>query len=199
MRMHERRCARPRVLRVPRSAAVARVRTHLHNWLMQNLRMRVMSEADIPAALALNNAAQPAMNPLTEDDMRELFSYSDIALVGINHQRELIAFLICLSMGKPYTSENYRWFEERGVRHLYVDRVVVAPSAKGTGIGTALYESVFAHARQIGANEVTAEVNLDPPNPGGVAFHERLGFRRLAEQSTRGGTVHVALMARSVY
>ncbi len=166
---------------------------------MQNLRMRLMSEADISAALALNNAAQPAMNPLTEDEMRELFTYSDIALVGINHQRELIAFLICLSMGKPYASENYRWFEERGVRHLYVDRVVVAPSAKGTGIGRALYESVFAHARQIGANEVTAEVNLTPPNPGGIAFHERLGFRRLAEQDTREGTVRVALMARSVY
>lgn len=184
---------------VNRTLSVDEQPAHLHNWFMQNLRMRVMSEADIPAALALNNAAQPAMNPLTEAEMTELFGYSDIALVGINHQREIIAFLISLSMGKPYTSENYRWFEDRGVRHLYVDRVVVAPSAKGTGIGRALYESVFVHARHIGANEVTAEVNLRPPNPGGVAFHERLGFRRLAEQDTRDGTVHVALMARSVY
>ena len=166
---------------------------------MQNLRMRVMSEGDIPAALELNNAAHPAMNLLTDAEMRELISFADIALVGINHQRELIAFLISLPMGKPYQSENYQWFEQRGVRHLYVDRVVVAPSAKGTGIGTALYESVFAHARHIGANEVTAEVNINPPNPGGLSFHERLGFRRLAEQDTRQGAVRVALMARSVY
>jgi len=158
-----------------------------------------MSAADLPAVAALNNAAHPAMTVLTDDQMTHLFDLSDIALVGINRDREIIAFLICLAMGKPYESENYRWFEERGVRHLYVDRVVVAPSAKGTGIGTALYESVFAHARQIGANDVTAEVTINPPNTTGALFHERLGFRRLAEQDTRGGTVRVALLARSVY
>lgn len=158
-----------------------------------------MSANDVPAVAALNNAAHPAMTLLTEEEMGELFSLSDIALVGTNRDHQIIAFLICLAMGKPYASENYQWFEKRGVRHLYVDRVVVAPSAKGTGIGTALYESVFEHARQIGANEVTAEVNLRPANPGGVLFHERLGFRVLAEQDTKGGAIHVALLARSVY
>jgi len=107
--------------------------------------------------------------------------------------------LLSLVQGQPYESENYRWFEERGVRHQYIDRIVVSPSAKGTGVGRAFYESVFERARERGANEVTAEVNLDPPNPSSVAFHERLGFRKLAEQDTKGGTIRVALLARSVY
>ena len=76
---------------------------------------------------------------------------------------------------------------------------MVSPLAKGTGIGRALYESVFERARERGASEVTAEVNIRPLNPGSIAFHERLGFRQLAEQETRDGTVRVALLSRPVY
>lgn len=166
---------------------------------MQNLRMRVMSINDIPAVTALNNTAHPAVTMLTEETMAALFDLCNIRLVATNRDHEVTAFLLSLGMGKDYDSENYRWFEERGVRHQYIDRVVVGSSAKGTGIGRALYESVFEHARQCGANEVTAEVNLRPPNPGSVAFHEHLGFRRLSEQETKGDSIRVALLARSVY
>lgn len=166
---------------------------------MQNLRMRIMSPADIPAVTELNNSAHPAVTVLDISQMTELFAMSDLALVATNKQREIVAFLLSLGMGKPYDSENYRWFEERGVRHQYIDRIVVAPSAKGTGVGRAFYESVLEEARRCGANEVTAEVNLRPENPGSIAFHERLGFRQLAEQETKGGTIRVALLARPVY
>ncbi len=166
---------------------------------MQNLRMRVMKSSDVPAVTALNNTAHPAVTLLTEEDTTQLFDLCNIRLVATNRDRQITAFLLSLGMGKDYDSENYQWFEARGVRHQYIDRVVVGSSAKGTGIGRALYESVFEHARQCGANEVTAEVNLRPPNPGSVAFHERLGFRRLAEQETKGGAIQVALLARSVY
>lgn len=166
---------------------------------MQNLRMRVMNSQDIAAVTVLNNSAYPAVTRLTEEEMTQLFDLCNIRLVATNRDRQITAFLLSLGMDKDYDSENYQWFEKRGVRHQYIDRVVVGSSAKGTGIGRALYESVFEHARQCGANEVTAEVNLRPPNPGSVAFHERLGFRRLAEQDTKGGTITVALLARSVY
>lgn len=161
--------------------------------------MRVMREADIPAVTELNNSAHPAITILTEEQLAELYSMCDVALVATNRDKQIIAFLLSLGQGQPYQSENYRWFEERGVRHQYIDRVVVAESAKGTGIGRALYESVFERARERGANEVTTEVSVFPPNPGPVAFHERLGFRQLAEQDTKGGTIRVALVARSVY
>ena len=166
---------------------------------MQNLRMRLMRASDVPAVTALNNAAYPAVSVLTEESVAELFAMCNVALVATNRDREVIAFLLSLGMGKPYESENYRWFEARGVRHQYIDRIVVGASAKGTGIGRAFYESVLDHARQCGANEVTAEVNVRPPNPGSMAFHERLGFQRLAEQETKEGTIRVALLARSVY
>lgn len=158
-----------------------------------------MGPADVPAVTELNNSAHPAVTILDTDQMSALFELSDLALVATNKQREIVAFLLSMGMGKSYDSENYRWFEERGVRHQYIDRIVVAPSAKGTGVGRAFYESVLEEARRCGANEVTAEVNLRPENPGSIAFHERLGFRQLAEQETKGGTIRVALLARSVY
>ena len=166
---------------------------------MQNFRLRVMREADLPAVRALNDAAAPAINPLTEDELSALFEMCDVRLVSTDRNHELLAFVLSMGPGQPYTSENYRWFEDRGVRHQYVDRVVVSPLAKGTGIGRALYESVFERARERGASEVTAEVNIRPLNPGSVAFHERLGFRQLAEQETRSGSVRVSLLARPVY
>ncbi|WP_296664850.1 GNAT family N-acetyltransferase [Demequina sp.] len=165
---------------------------------MQTLRLRVMRPADITSVTALNAAAAPAVNLLSEVEVAELHGMCDVALVATNRDRDVIAFLLSLGMGQPYQSENYRWFEARGVRHQYIDRIVVSSSASGTGVGRALYESVFERARERGATEVTTEVQLDPPNPGSVVFHEHLGFQRVAEQHTRGGTVRVALLARLV-
>lgn len=166
---------------------------------MQNLRLRVMRESDVSAVTELNAGAAPAVNLLTEDEVRSLHEMCDVALVATDRDRNVIAFLLSMGPGQPYESENYRWFEERGVRHQYIDRIVVAPSAKGTGVGTAMYESVFERARERGATEVTAEVNVRPHNPGSIAFHERMGFRLLAEQETKGGSVRVALLSRPVY
>ena len=166
---------------------------------MQNFRLRVMREADLPQVRELNNAASPAISPLSEEELAALFEMCDVRLVSTDRNHQLLAFMLSMGTGQPHTSENYQWFEARGVRHQYIDRIVVSPLAKGTGLGRALYESVFERARERGASEVTAEVNIRPGNPGSMAFHERLGFRQLAEQETRGGTVRVALLARPVY
>ena len=72
---------------------------------------------------------------------------------------------------------------------------MIAESERGNRLGQALYAAVFAEAERLGLPEVTCEVNLDPPNPGSLAFHERLGFERLGSQATKGGSVTVALLA----
>jgi len=166
---------------------------------MANFRLRVMREADLPQVRELNDAAVPAVTPITMDELAALFALCDVRLVATDRDHNLLAFLLSMGPGQPYGSENYGWFEERGVRHQYIDRIVVSPLAKGTGIGRALYESVFERARERGASEVTAEVNIRPANPGSIAFHERLGFRQLAEQETHGGEIRVSLFSRPVY
>ncbi|GIG54385.1 GNAT family N-acetyltransferase [Demequina activiva] len=165
---------------------------------MQNLRLRVMRDSDLDQVLVLNTAAVPAVNDLSKDELVELLEWCDVALVATNRDGAVIAFLLSLGSGQPYQSENYRWFESRGVRHQYIDRIVVGESARGTGVGRAMYESVFERARERGASEVTAEVNTRPLNARSIAFHEHLGFRQLGEQETKGGQVRVALLTRPV-
>ncbi|MEL6236161.1 MAG: hypothetical protein AAFR46_17330, partial [Pseudomonadota bacterium] len=43
-------------------------------------------------------------------------------------------FLIALGPDAAYDSPNYRWFQARGGRFAYVDRVIVAPEAGRGGI-----------------------------------------------------------------
>jgi len=151
-------------------------------------------EEDLPALAALNDAAVPNVNALGTAGLRAHVPRCALALtVG-----EAEALLLALAPGADYESENYRWFAANQPPSLYVDRIVVAEHLRSQGVGTALYEEVFAHARRLGLGLVTAEVNLEPPNPRSLAFHERLGFRRVGEQATKGGTVHVALLARPV-
>ncbi len=166
---------------------------------MQSLRFRLMRETDLDTVTELNAAATPAVNLLTRDEVAALYAASDIAMVATYRAGIPVAFLISLAGGLDYASENYAFFESRGVPHQYIDRIVVAPEAKGTGVGRAFYESVFERARERGVHEVTAEVNVRPANPGSLAFHDRLGFQHLGEQETKDGSVRVRLLARSVY
>jgi predicted GNAT superfamily acetyltransferase len=49
-----------------------------------------------------------------------------------------------------------------------------------------------------GLREVTCEVNLEPPNPRSLAFHDRLGFVQVGELVTKNDTITVALLASPV-
>ncbi len=91
------------------------------------------------------------------------------------------AFLIGLDQDADYDSPNFLWFRDRYERFAYIDRVVVAASAHGQGLGRALYERLFAETKTAGYPCVMAEVNVVPPNPGSLAFHEKMGFEAVGE------------------
>lgn len=154
---------------------------------------RPLTSTDVPVLARLNDAAAPAVNVLGEAFGRHA-SACDLSVV-VDDDEGPAGFLLALGPGASYDSENYRWFSAHRPASLYVDRVVVAPRAHGRGLGRGLYEAVVQHARRHGLAEVTCEVNLDPPNPGSLAFHQRLGFTRVGEQVTKGGAVRVALLA----
>lgn len=159
--------------------------------------LRVLTPADAPQLLAVNDAAYPAVPITSADEMSLLLTHADLA-VALVRDESIVAMLITLSPGREYASENYRWFTERGTDFRYVDRIVVAETERGQGVGAVLYGLVFDAARREGRAEVTCEVNLDPPNPGSLAFHARLGFHQVGTQETKGGAVTVALLAAPV-
>lgn len=164
---------------------------------MRDLTLRTIEPADLDALADLNDAAAPAVNALGRDGFATHVPACDLAITAADDEGPL-GFLLALAPGSAYASENYRWFAAHEPGSLYVDRIVVAPRAHGRGIGRALYEAVDARARELGLGVVTCEVNVEPPNPASLAFHERLGFEPLGELVTKGGAVTVRLLRRAV-
>jgi predicted GNAT superfamily acetyltransferase len=164
------------------------------------LTTRDIDATDIVPLVTMNNRAIPAVNLLDENDLLDLVSMAHSAVIVVDDESpdRPLGLVVTLAAGNDYESENYRWFEERGGDFLYVDRIVVAEGMRGRGLGQILYERVFAEAELAGLAEVTCEVNLDPPNPGSLAFHDRLGFVQLGEQVTKGGSVRVAFPASAL-
>jgi len=159
------------------------------------VRVRDALASDHPAVLALNNAAAPHVNDLSVHEFAWIVSHADYFRVA-EDDAGLAAFVIALRPGLEYWSLNYRWFMERGGDFLYLDRIVVAERVRRTGVGRVLYDDIdrFASGRW---PRITLEVNLLPPNPGSLLFHERQGFRRLGVREEDGGTKAVVLMERA--
>ena len=149
---------------------------------------------DHAAVLALNNAATPHVNELTENTLAWIISHADYFRVA-EDDGGIVGFVLALGNGIDYWSLNYRWFTERGGEFLYLDRIVVAERARKSGVGRALYDDIqeFARARW---PRIALEVNLRPPNPGSLAFHQRMGFSQVGIREEDGGEKAVALMER---
>jgi uncharacterized protein len=125
------------------------------------------------ALLALNNTYAAELSWLDVDRLRQLVSQAAFA----KHIGLVDALLIALDQDSAYDSPNFQWFRARYRRFIYVDRVVVAASARGLGLARQLYRELFAEALAAHHSLVLCEVNADPPNPASDAFHASLGFR----------------------
>lgn len=158
---------------------------------------RQVQAADLLALLALNNTGVPNVNGLDEAELARLVSMSTIARTAIL-DGTLAGLMLAMRPGQPYHSVNYQWFSERYDEFLYVDRIIVATSRRGTGIGTALYRDVFDYATKHRIPRVLCEVNLEPPNPGSLRFHHRLGFTAIGQQRTENGTKLVTLLTKEL-
>ena len=159
-------------------------------------RTRDAEARDHAAVLALNNGATPHVNALSAEpfgwlvDHAEWFRvWEDAAGIG--------GFALVLRSGLDYWSENYKWFAARHASFLYLDRIVVAERARGRGVGRALYDDLAAFAAGRWPR-ITIEVNLRPPNPGSVAFHERIGFQRVGVREEPEHDYAVLMMERAV-
>lgn len=148
---------------------------------------------DQPRLMALNNDHAAELSLLDEAGFARLVNGAFLAL----QTEDAAALVIAFDQAGAYDSPNFLWFRERFDRFVYVDRVVVSPAARGRGLARALYDSVFAAASVAGIDRVVCEINVEPPNPGSVRFHEALGFRRIGDATLPGGAKRVAYYERT--
>lgn len=109
----------------------------------------------------------------------------------------IVGFLVALTPDADYTSSNFLWFRDRYSSFVYIDRIVVAPSARRRGIARRLYEDVQTFAQHV-APALTCEVNIRPRNDASVVFHREFGFKEVGQQITEGGNKTVSLLLKSL-
>ena len=159
--------------------------------------IRDATDDDFPALLALNAESVHFLSPLDAQRLRPLHAQAAYHRV-IELDGGVAAFLLALREDADYDSPNYRWFASRYRRFLYIDRVVVAQSYQGRGLGALLYADLIAFAAASRAGTLTCEFDLEPPNPASAKFHARHGFREVGRQWLGAGKKQVSLQAREV-
>ena len=144
--------------------------------------------------LALNNEHAQELSWLEPARLQHLVEQSFLARrIG-----NLDAFLLAFDQSARYDSPNFLWFKSRYPRFVYVDRIVVASSARGRGHARRLYDDLFGHAVAAGHARVVCEVNTRPPNPASDAFHAALGFVEVGAASISGGSRTVRYLSRAL-
>lgn len=127
--------------------------------------------------LALNNAHAVELSALSAERLAQMLAQAFYARGVGDVQAALIAF----DQDSAYDGLNFAWFRARYDRFVYIDRLVVAPAARGRGLARALYADLFAAAAAGGHRLAACEVNIDPANPASLAFHAQAGFVPVGE------------------
>jgi predicted GNAT superfamily acetyltransferase len=159
--------------------------------------IREATREDFAAVLALNAESVHFLSPLKPERLEALHRQAAYHRV-VEIDGDVVAFLLAFREGADYDSPNYVWFAERYPRFLYIDRIVIAPSQRGAGLGVLLYEDIAAFAAQAGVPWLTCEFDIEPPNPVSMRFHQRMGFREVGTQRVGGGKKQVSLQAKTI-
>lgn len=156
--------------------------------------MIALSLDRLDGVLALNNAHAAELSLLDAARLGNLVRQAFwAARVG-----EADAFMLTLDQSADYDSPNFAWFRRRFGRFVYVDRIAVAPAARGRGLARLLYAGLLHAAAAAGHTMVAAEINLDPPNPASDALHATLRFQEVGQAAIHGGAKTVRYLTRTV-
>jgi uncharacterized protein len=144
--------------------------------------------------LALNNAHARELSWLEPHRLEQLVAQAFLARrIG-----DLDAFILALDQDAQYESPNFLWFRARYSRFVYVDRIVVASSARGRGYARRLYLDLFEHAVRTGHDRIVCEVNTRPPNPESDAFHATSGFVEVGTANVYDDSKTVRYLSRAL-
>lgn len=159
---------------------------------MRAMRLRPYDATDAEAVLALNQANLDAVATLDTARLAWLVGMADMCLVAEADGGQVVGFTIVLTPGTAYDSINYRWFRERLGDFSYLDRVVVSPDHRRSGIGSAIYDAAEERARERGL--MALEVYVEPPNGPSIEFHRRRDYVEMGRLPQGNGKVSSMLV-----
>jgi len=146
---------------------------------VRTVRLRPLTDQDDAAVLALNEVNVVQLAPLDVDRLHQLRAWADRA-DAVDVDGEFAGFVITFHAGTPYDSENYRWFTEQyGREFYYLDRIAIDQRVRRGGVGTAVYDHLEAIA--VKHRRMALEVNLLPPNPTSLSFHNGRGYTEVGK------------------
>jgi predicted GNAT superfamily acetyltransferase len=158
--------------------------------------VRDIRPPDIGEIVLINHAASPGVATLDLAAAETLIAAASVAWAAVESER-IVGYLIAMLPAVQYDGDEFLWFKRRGADFVYVDQIALAARCRGRGIGRVLYESLEKWARGNGGRTLACEVNLEPPNPGSLAFHARCGFIEVGRMLTSDGR-HAALLERDI-
>ena len=150
--------------------------------------IRNIEIADLARVLEINNANTPGVSELTLAELQLDFKNSLHALAIDNEHGEVCAFCITFAQDASDAGDNHRWFAERYKSFVYLDRIAIDSDYRNRGLGALIYQQVEQQMSDSAVHSLLCcEVNLEPPNPGSLRFHQRIGFVECGVESTAPG------------
>ena len=146
--------------------------------------VRNIESTDLTRVLAINNANTPGVSELTLSELETDITNCLHALAIDNEHGKVCAFCITFAPDAPDAGVNHRWFAERYASFVYLDRIAIDPTYQNLGLGVLLYQSVEQQMIDSAQHSLLCcEINLEPPNPGSLRFHHRIGFTEVGQHS----------------
>ena len=158
--------------------------------------IRDVREHELDLVLALNNAAGPGILAMDASKLRFFWENADYFRVA-EKDGLLAGFLVALSQDVVHDSPNFLWFRERYPQFLYIDRIVVASTRRGAGVGRVFYGDVQSFA-EVRVPRLAAEVFLEGSSHPALLFHGSFGFREVGQYVMSGPNLRAAMLVKEL-
>jgi predicted GNAT superfamily acetyltransferase len=158
--------------------------------------IRDVREHELDLVLALNNAAGPGILPMDAAKLKFFWENADYFRVA-EKDGLLAGFLVALSQDAPHDSPNFLWFRERYPQFAYIDRIVVASTRRGAGVGRVFYGDLQSFV-EVRVPRIAAEVFLESSSHPALLFHGSFGFREVGQHLMAGPGLRAAMLVKEL-
>ena len=148
---------------------------------MRNFQYRVADQSDFPAILALNHQSEHFLSPLDLPKLSHISSEAGPFQVATAAE-SVAGFLLAFVPEADYDNPNFFWFKAHYENFLYIDRVVISEDFRGHHLATNFYVRLEQYAIGHSVPRLACEINVDPPNPVSLRFHQKQGFVEVGRQ-----------------